>query len=384
MSDATAGRCWSTASRCRSPRSRPRSAATAPRRASARRAWRSPPPSSSSVRPSGWREAAEALTQLTDVGDPRDPDLVRRQAPRRSSACREHAVALEGLTPHYLNNAVAALRLSSLPDARLVARRPARAARRACRRSPIASCSTPRSARRSGRASSALAERAAIERSALDAADALARADGALLRHPGGAGRGPGFQPPPHRRVGSSMPRASSRPGSCRASSGRPRHARACTRSRGQRRSSASSSATASRSSTLRTASSSTCVETPRGCTGTPATASRIVSLGDQGLCRAHWRGAAHPVARSRVRARRGRSRRDSHERIAVRHHRPRAPWGATLRSTSSRAGIASRSGTSNPSGSTDFLDEHPGAEVRRARRPSRSSRRRSSGRAGS
>ena len=59
-------------------------------------------------------EAADALTQLTDIairailisyGD-RTVPIVR---------VGEHTVALEGLTPHYLNNAVAALRLSSLP-----------------------------------------------------------------------------------------------------------------------------------------------------------------------------------------------------------------------------------------------------------------------------
>jgi glucose-6-phosphate dehydrogenase assembly protein OpcA len=59
-------------------------------------------------------EAADALTQLSDIairailisyGDSATP-VVR---------VAEHAVALDGLTPHYLNNAVAALRLSSLP-----------------------------------------------------------------------------------------------------------------------------------------------------------------------------------------------------------------------------------------------------------------------------
>ena len=58
--------------------------------------------------------AAEALTQLTDIGirailisygDSATP-IVR---------VLDQAVALDGLTPHYLNNAVAALRLSSLP-----------------------------------------------------------------------------------------------------------------------------------------------------------------------------------------------------------------------------------------------------------------------------
>jgi glucose-6-phosphate dehydrogenase assembly protein OpcA len=59
-------------------------------------------------------EAADALTELTDIairailisyGDKAVP-IVR---------VSEHSVALEGLMPHYLNNAVAALRLSSLP-----------------------------------------------------------------------------------------------------------------------------------------------------------------------------------------------------------------------------------------------------------------------------
>ena len=59
-------------------------------------------------------EAADALTQLTDIA-------IRAILISYGSLTvpivrvAEHTVALEGLTPRYLNNAVAALRLSSLP-----------------------------------------------------------------------------------------------------------------------------------------------------------------------------------------------------------------------------------------------------------------------------
>ena len=48
---------------------------------------------------------------------PGDPHLGRREPCADRSACMGHAVALEELRPDYLNNAVAALRLSSLPTA---------------------------------------------------------------------------------------------------------------------------------------------------------------------------------------------------------------------------------------------------------------------------
>jgi glucose-6-phosphate dehydrogenase assembly protein OpcA len=59
-------------------------------------------------------EAADALTQLTDIAI---RAILISYGSLATPVVRvsEHAVALEGLTPHYLNNAVAALRLSSLP-----------------------------------------------------------------------------------------------------------------------------------------------------------------------------------------------------------------------------------------------------------------------------
>jgi glucose-6-phosphate dehydrogenase assembly protein OpcA len=59
-------------------------------------------------------EAADALTQLTDIAI---RAILISYGTDASPIVRvsEHAVALEGLRPHYLNNAVAALRLSSLP-----------------------------------------------------------------------------------------------------------------------------------------------------------------------------------------------------------------------------------------------------------------------------
>jgi len=59
-------------------------------------------------------DAAEALTQLTDIAI---RAILISYGDRATPVVRvwENAVALEGLTPHYLNNAVAALRLSSLP-----------------------------------------------------------------------------------------------------------------------------------------------------------------------------------------------------------------------------------------------------------------------------
>ena len=59
-------------------------------------------------------EAARTLEQLTDIGV---RAILISYGPNAAPAVRvvDHAVALEGLRPEYLNNAVAALRLSSLP-----------------------------------------------------------------------------------------------------------------------------------------------------------------------------------------------------------------------------------------------------------------------------
>jgi glucose-6-phosphate dehydrogenase assembly protein OpcA len=59
-------------------------------------------------------EAAGALTELTDIAI-RAILISYGASPTPVVRVLEHAVALEGLTPRYLNNAVAALRLSSLP-----------------------------------------------------------------------------------------------------------------------------------------------------------------------------------------------------------------------------------------------------------------------------
>jgi hypothetical protein len=59
-------------------------------------------------------EAAQAVEQLTDVGV-RAILISDGDNPAPSVRVLDHAVALEGLRPDYLNNAVAALRLSSLP-----------------------------------------------------------------------------------------------------------------------------------------------------------------------------------------------------------------------------------------------------------------------------
>jgi glucose-6-phosphate dehydrogenase assembly protein OpcA len=59
-------------------------------------------------------EAAEALGQLTDVGVRKI--LISYGTNSAPKVCvGEQAVALDGLLPHYVNNAIAALRLSSLP-----------------------------------------------------------------------------------------------------------------------------------------------------------------------------------------------------------------------------------------------------------------------------
>jgi glucose-6-phosphate dehydrogenase assembly protein OpcA len=59
-------------------------------------------------------EAAKALQELTDVGV---RTILISYGTNASPKARvtEHAVALEGLLPQYVNNAIAALRLSSLP-----------------------------------------------------------------------------------------------------------------------------------------------------------------------------------------------------------------------------------------------------------------------------
>lgn len=59
-------------------------------------------------------EAAEALTGLTDIGV-RAILISYGTNPAPTVRVAQHAVALEGLRHEYLNNAVAALRLSSLP-----------------------------------------------------------------------------------------------------------------------------------------------------------------------------------------------------------------------------------------------------------------------------
>jgi glucose-6-phosphate dehydrogenase assembly protein OpcA len=61
------------------------------------------------------REAAAALEQLTGSGGVRVILLSAGENPSPSALVAAQAVALEGLVPKYLNNAVAALRLSSLP-----------------------------------------------------------------------------------------------------------------------------------------------------------------------------------------------------------------------------------------------------------------------------
>ncbi len=59
-------------------------------------------------------EAAQALDELTDIGV-RAVLISYGDNPEPSVRVSHHAVALEGLCAEYLNNAVAALRLSSLP-----------------------------------------------------------------------------------------------------------------------------------------------------------------------------------------------------------------------------------------------------------------------------
>jgi glucose-6-phosphate dehydrogenase assembly protein OpcA len=59
-------------------------------------------------------EAAEAVEQLADIGV-RAILISEGDDPSPSVRVLDHVIALEGLRPDYLNNAVAALRLSSLP-----------------------------------------------------------------------------------------------------------------------------------------------------------------------------------------------------------------------------------------------------------------------------
>lgn len=61
------------------------------------------------------REAAEALEQLTGNAGVRAILISTGTNPTPAVRVSQHAVALEGLRAEYLNNAVAALRLSSLP-----------------------------------------------------------------------------------------------------------------------------------------------------------------------------------------------------------------------------------------------------------------------------
>ena len=86
-------------------------------------------------------EAADALDELTDIGV-RAVLISYGGDPVPSVRVSPHAVALEGLRAEYLNNAVAALRLSSLPDR---CRRS-----RASRRSPTGWSSTRPIPRRRG------------------------------------------------------------------------------------------------------------------------------------------------------------------------------------------------------------------------------------------
>jgi glucose-6-phosphate dehydrogenase assembly protein OpcA len=59
-------------------------------------------------------QAAEAVAELRDVGI-RTVLICSGENPEPSVRVADHAVALDGIRPEYLNNAVAALRLSSLP-----------------------------------------------------------------------------------------------------------------------------------------------------------------------------------------------------------------------------------------------------------------------------
>jgi hypothetical protein len=59
-------------------------------------------------------EAAQAVEQITDIGV-RAILISEGDNPAPTVRVLDHAIALEGLRPAYLNNAVAALRLSSLP-----------------------------------------------------------------------------------------------------------------------------------------------------------------------------------------------------------------------------------------------------------------------------
>ncbi len=61
------------------------------------------------------REPAEALARLGDNGGVRTILIAEGDSSSPAVRVGEHAVALSGLTPRFLDNAVAALRLSSLP-----------------------------------------------------------------------------------------------------------------------------------------------------------------------------------------------------------------------------------------------------------------------------
>lgn len=60
-------------------------------------------------------EAAEALEQLADRAGVRTILISNGEDPAPAAWLADHAVAIEGLKPQFVNNAVAALRLSSLP-----------------------------------------------------------------------------------------------------------------------------------------------------------------------------------------------------------------------------------------------------------------------------
>ena len=101
-----------------------------------------------------------------------------------------NVVVLNGLPDNFIDNAVAALRLSSLPTVIWWRGGPTEVL------GQLDQAGRPRRARcRSARAGVEVRGRAfrahRVQRSALDAADALARADGAVLRPAGGARRRP-------------------------------------------------------------------------------------------------------------------------------------------------------------------------------------------------
>ena len=132
--------------------------------------------------------AADALEQLGEAGGVRAILISEGEHTSPIARVTENAIAISGLAPRYLNNAVAALRLSSLPAVVWWRGGSVEALDGLANLADRLVLDTRRPGRRLGaRRHAVRAHRA--DRSALDAPDALARGARASLRSVAGAPR---------------------------------------------------------------------------------------------------------------------------------------------------------------------------------------------------